>query len=107
MSDQKQPGLFDAGRAARDDALERVEKGAPMQWKDLAEKVVRLFASKGEPFTSDDLWQYGLPKPREPRALGAIMAKLARRGIIRKTGRYLPCRSATRHVAPVAEWIGA
>ena len=111
----KQPGLFDPApteldtaksRAARDEAIDRAEKHAREIWMQLALDIIHRLARADRAFTSDDVWAAGLPKSREPRALGAAMRLAAKRGIIRKTGSWVETRQVLRHSAPIAEWVG-
>lgn len=100
--------LFDLGasRAAKDEGMRRVAAHAPAAWLAAARAAVLSVARRGEEFTSDDVWQTGLPSPPEPRALGAVMGELARVGLIAQTGRYVRTARRTRHNAPVAVWLG-
>jgi len=91
-------------KEARDQALEDVARPVP-EWMDEAEDVVLHVARALHVFTSDDVWAAGLEKPREPRALGAVMMSLSNRGLIRKTGRYVRSAQVSRHNAPIAEWV--
>lgn len=89
---------------ARDEALDRVEKGVTDAWKEEARNIVlRKYWRDGE-FTSDDIWAAGLEKPAEPRALGTVLMKLAKEGLIEKTGRYIKTAQVSRHAAPIAVW---
>jgi len=99
----KQFDLF-AARAAKEKALTQVGDAADSAWSAQAWATLRAVAALGVDFTSEDLWRAGLPKPREPRALGAVLATASRRGLILKTGRYLNTAMVSRHNAPVAIW---
>jgi hypothetical protein len=91
--------------AARDEALQRVDQNADDAWKQRAETVVLLLARMRQTFTADDVWAYLAAHhdvaTHEPRALGAIITRLAKANKIRKVG-YTP--STRRHAAPVAVW---
>lgn len=96
---------YAASRSARDEAVEQVERNADEHWLALARSVVLAIAETHETFTTDTVWQAGgLPKPREPRALGAVFKSLSRRGFITKTGRYVVTSQVSAHARPVAEW---
>ena len=102
--DQKR--LFDAGvwEARKEGGMARAEVGAGFEWSAEARSTV-LDVARGRPeFTADDVWATGLPKPREPRALGAVMNALARAGLIVATGRYIKTAQASRNRAPIAVW---
>jgi hypothetical protein len=87
---------------ARDAALQQVEAHADSGWMDAAEKIVRNLAAAG-PFTADALWSR-IDQPREPRALGALMRKLAVAKFIRPTGRYIKSARPDCHARPLCEW---
>lgn len=91
--------------AARDAAIEAVEAGADPDWFARAMSVVVELARSGRPFTSDDVWDQ-LPTTAEPRALGAVMRRVAVDRLIAKTGRTLPSRRVENHARPLAEWVG-
>ena len=95
------PSIEDA-RAARDEAMERVESNADAEWRVLADQYLYRRIRTGLPFTTDDLWDDGLPKPREPRALGPVMMAAKRRGDIYDTGDMV--RSRYRHATKITVW---
>ena len=88
----------------RDTALARVEAHADDSWLARARAVVLSVSASRTEFTSDDLWSAGLPKPREPRALGAVLRELARQGLIESTGRFVRTTQVSRHAAPILVW---
>jgi len=92
-------------RAARDEAMDRVNENADPEWKDLATTTVLRVAVAYAEFTTDDVWEVlGDEKPHEPRALGPIMALLSRRNIIRKTGGMRESKRPEAHMNPKAVW---
>lgn len=95
--------LFDA-EEARDAALQQVAAGAG-RWMDRARPVVLQVAEGRFDFTTDDVWYaLGDDRPREPRALGALMRSLAKDGAIRATGEYRKSVRVDCHARPVAVW---
>lgn len=100
-----EPDLFSApaAEAAKEEAIDRVEEAAPDDWLDTAAEAIRARVDQGATFTTDDLWRE-LPKPPEPRAMGAAIRAAVREGLIRKTGRYLPSERAICHGRPIPEW---
>ena len=88
--------------AARDEALVRVEAGAPLVWFARACVIVRQVMAQKSEFTSDDLWAAGLDKPPEPRALGPVLRQFISAGLIRPTGRFIKTAQVLRHRAPIA-----
>lgn len=54
-------------------------------WQQYAEQQIRLMASTGLIFTSNEVWNF-LPTPENGRWLGPVMQRLAREGVIVKVG---------------------
>jgi len=90
-------------------AINKSYENAPIQWIVRAEMIIRQLAVNGQSFSSDDCWreleQHGLTV-REPRALGAIMLRLARAGVIRSTGQYVKSVRKEAHRRPICVWQG-
>lgn len=109
----KQGDLFDAkaSQAAKDEAVARVEEGAPDVWKRQALLTVREVCGRMYTFTTDDVWEAlatkGMePSDIEPRALGAIMLNACKAGYCEKAD-DLPHRLSTRkncHRRPLQVW---
>ena len=55
--------------------------------------------------TSEDVWEMlglrGYSKPAEPRAMGAVMRRGVKEGLIVPTDRFVTGRSPSRHAAPI------
>jgi hypothetical protein len=98
-----QQGLFDRSRRNRDRSMAQVEAHTPDGWAAAARSVIIDLSNRLPGFTSDDIWATGLPKTREPRALGPVLARLAREGVIVPVG-YQQTRQASRNAAPVRVW---
>lgn len=94
-------------RRERDAAMAQVHQGTDPVWAAAAEQavVVMLRADNGY-FTADDVWDAlttaNVPAPREPRALGPILRRLANDGTIQATGFT---ESRRRHGAPVRVYV--
>src|SRR5579864_3212859 len=95
---------FERSEAAKNQAIADVSDHADELWKVAARSMVYKVAVRMPTFTSDDVWRAGLPKPREPRALGAVFNQLAREGFIETTGEFRRTAQVLRHSAPVAVW---
>lgn len=80
--------------AAGREAQQRAEDHADPEWKADAAAAVVWCAHNLAEFTGDDVWDTGLRRPREPRALGPIMRKAAGAGMIEPTGRVETARFA-------------
>jgi hypothetical protein len=84
--------------------MARAESHALPEWKDQAKMVLWRRILSQQPFTTDDLWDDGLPKPREPRALGPIVSAAKRKGYLADTGRMV--QSRYRHATKITVWQG-
>lgn len=93
-----------AAEAARDEALDRVAKGAGSEWVDHALGMIRLVALSRREFTSDDVWTVLEQPPNDPRALGAAMKMAVNRGICMPTGVFRRSVRVACHRRPVAVW---
>jgi hypothetical protein len=100
--------LFTSAKAARDEAVDRVGRNAPTEWKNHAAEAVLHCARMAPIFTADEVWQrleiLNQAEGANPKALGAVMSSLARDGVIVTTGNYRKSTLARRHQRPVAEW---
>ena len=93
------------GDFLRDQALDRVET-ANKSWVDTAVTVGRAVASTMAEFTSDDIWNAldEANRPREPRAMGPVMMRLQRAGVIRPTDRVKKSALPQCHSRPKRVW---
>lgn len=109
------PDMFtlDEARRRRDEALKAVERNASKTYKDALRYCVLYEANTKGQFSADDVWeQMSIKFPdliayaeEDPRALGAIMVKLAKDNLIAKSGQYTP--SVRRHCTPITVWRAA
>lgn len=100
----------DVRRDARKDE-DAETKSARDEWKSAATDTIRVLASSGEPFTSEDVTQrIGLPSGGKAMNLnnqvGALMTAAAKRGDITKTDITVPSQNPTSHGAQIAVWQG-
>ncbi len=98
--------LFDPelGERARDEGILRAADGAGEEWLRLAYAAIVALARSCDSFTADHVWASGLPKPDEPRALGAVMLRAQRDGVIEPLRVFRQTAQASRHRAPVRVW---
>ncbi|HGJ4321654.1 TPA: hypothetical protein ACLFMB_001697 [Salmonella enterica subsp. diarizonae serovar 61:l,v:1,5,7] len=73
-------------------------------WKQKAYEVVVNVAKTHQEFTPDEVWAAGLEKPEEARALGGVMARARKEGLIEKTGRVRPTTQPESHATDVTIW---
>ena len=108
--DWTQTSIFDLplARQLRDEAINRVDEAANPVWKDAALNAVTHVARLRSHLTTDDVWQtmqdMQIPMPPEPRALGAIMQKAARLGLVTATDRIMQSARPECHARPVRVW---
>ncbi len=74
------------------------------KWSELAYQTLLKVAKENAEFKPDHIWAAGLPKPEEARALGAVMSRGKRNGIIEKTGRVGPTEQPESHGTDVTIW---
>lgn len=96
------PSLPEA-KKARDAALAQVEANADDDWKKRAFAALIVIAKRQETLIANDLWEV-VERPREPRALGPVMMRGHKYGIVEPTSTYRPVPSAKSHAAPVRIW---
>lgn len=73
-------------------------------WKERAFATIIKVAESMPELTPDDIWDTGLEKPSEPRALGPLMNAAKGKGVIEKTGRVQPTRQKGSHGCDVTIW---
>jgi hypothetical protein len=96
------------GEANKADAMQRVWDHANDHWKHLAYDAVRQLARTRQWFTTDDVWQLlaaSNAATREHRAMGPVMLRAAKAGLIAKTDRVLPTTRPSANCRPVAIWL--
>lgn len=91
-----------ATRKATQLALCLVERHADPAWLDAAYEALLRCARARESFISDDVWEHGLERTREDRALGAVFLRAKREGVIVKTDRVRP--SVRSHLSGKPVW---
>jgi hypothetical protein len=97
-----------AGRQLRDEAIQRVDEHAAPAWKDVAYAAVAHLSSVLPEFTTDEVW-YAIANSddvttHELRAMGAVMRRAQRAGLIEPTDRYMASTRAVCHSAPKRIW---
>lgn len=101
------------GDMLRDEALERVDRGAPDWWKDAALQAVRWICQRrsGGEFTTDAVWfrlclSIGKEKAEsvEPRAMGAVMRAAQHAKLCEPTDRTRKSMRPACHSRPIRVW---
>jgi hypothetical protein len=85
-----------AAERAKQEGMERVERGANAAWALAMLETTRAVARSKKRFTSDDVFEryQGAAKTRDYRAFGPVMRRAARLGYCRKA--YAPPINSTR-----------
>lgn len=101
----RQRQLFDVSDAevAKQQGIDRAERGAPRRWLDQALLCVRVLAERQATLTADDLWGL-IDQPREPRALGAVMRAATAKGLVRATSEWRLSKRGACHRRPLRVW---
>jgi hypothetical protein len=92
------------GRAERDEAVARVDRHAPSDWKQEARDVVSRLAHGQQTVHPDDVWDRLTTRPAEPRALGAIMVWARNQGLIEVTDEMRESERPEAHRNPKRVW---
>jgi hypothetical protein len=98
---------MDTGQLALDVALDAVDNSADERWKKAADYAVMQLALRKPEVTADDVWDVldGLNvDTHENRAMGPVMRRAAKDGIIERTERTTKTRRPTRHKGDVRVW---
>ena len=101
QSDPLQTSLF-AGESARDEAVANLDL-AYDGWIDSVIKII-LSIPIYQTFTTDYLWEKVEATPNEPRAMGAVMTRAKKEGLVSSTGKYIKSRRPECHARPVMIW---
>jgi hypothetical protein len=100
-----EPSLFDAPfDPAAEQAIAEVEANAAPEWMEEAEKLIRNLTA-GTRFIGEqivDMLNERGVETHDLRAMGPVMQRLGRAGIITKTGEYRAARSS--HGSPKPVW---
>ena len=102
-------GPLEGARAARDEAIDRVDSHAHANWKSAAMATGWQLARQQAYFTSADLadrmmFHYPKVHTHDTRALGPVMLRLMREGAITRTERVERSGRARNHHRPLAVW---
>jgi hypothetical protein len=92
------------GEELRDEGMERALRAAPADWKAVAWQAILDLTDAGSEFTSDAVWEKVGFSPPEPRALGPLLLRAQRAGMIRPSGERRSSERAVRHAGPVSVW---
>jgi hypothetical protein len=91
-------------KTATEQAIDQVEANASVEWNAEADAAVRHLCSNRQSITSDDVWALMSSKTHEPRAMGAVMRRAYRDGLIIPIDRWVQTQRASAHKRPVRIW---
>jgi DNA polymerase len=98
---QLQADELDAARR-RDQALTLVADAADPTWMSAAWDALVVYLRTHETFFSDDFWAgTSLERPKESRALGPVVLRAARQGLMRKSGEFRKSAASNMTEKPV------
>tara|TARA_R100000655_G_scaffold8431_4_gene22052 strand:- start:10810 stop:11124 length:315 start_codon:yes stop_codon:yes gene_type:complete len=86
------------------EAIERSYAASPETWREKAREIAIEICYEKEEWTTDDIWEKGLAKVREPRALGGVCTRLRNEGIIEDTGRVRRSTREGNHGRKLTIW---
>jgi hypothetical protein len=103
------PHGINAATQARDEAIDRVEKNADPDWAEAAYLACCLVAEDQQFFTTDNVWEkistaFPQFKTHEPRAMGAVMRRAAKDGVVSPTDEYVRSDRQECHRRPMMRW---
>lgn len=97
---------WSAAQAAKDEAVQRVERHARPEWLRCALLAVYDVARYRAEFTTDAVWALldarDVPPPHEPRAMGPVMKRAVNLGYCAQTDRVRPSVRVVNHGRPIA-----
>lgn len=102
-----QPSLLDQIVAARDEAVDRVDRNANIEWKIKAYEVGKRIARDNRILISEEIWDALAVEgvtTHEPRAMGPVMKRLQADKIIEPTGDFMISPSPLGHGRPSRVW---
>jgi hypothetical protein len=109
MTTSPPPNLFDyaAAQSAKAEAIARVDAHADDDWATAARRAVGWLALTQYTFTTDDVWhalEGRTEATHEPRALGAVMKRVASLGYCEPTEQWQQSSRPDCHGRPVRVW---
>jgi hypothetical protein len=100
---------MDRAEESAKDSIESSLKGANADWVTVALRAGRWLAKRQETMTSEDIWDaisthYPKCETPEPRAMGAIMRRIAKQGYIFPTDKTVKSGKSKNHNRPQRVW---
>ncbi|MBA3251459.1 MAG: hypothetical protein H0T66_14405 [Geodermatophilaceae bacterium] len=93
-------------RLVRDEGIARANDGVDAWWRSCADAGISYLARSGLPWSADDLWDLGVPRPDHPNRVGAAFQAAVKAGQIQQVG-FALSRRRSRHAGVLRLWRGA
>ena len=91
----------------KEEGMDNVEGGSSIIWGKFADEAVYQAALHNRHFIVDKVWEYmspGAPSTNDNRAMGPVMSRAAKKGLITATNRLEPGRQIKSHGNPRRLW---
>lgn len=99
---------FTRSQALKEEGMARALEHAGRTWTDRVVEALKLYAEAHAEFTVERFrWQWlfdGGEQAASPKAWGAVTNTAARRGLIKRTGRFVAAQSEKTHGHFIATW---
>ena len=98
--------LLDLIALSRDVAIRQVDQNADADWKSVAYATGFQLAQRQQSITSEEIFD-AMPSDvgtHEPRAMGAVMRKLSKDGVISPSNEFVRSTSVRGHGRPSRVW---
>lgn len=96
---------LEAGLAGAREGMSRVMKGANPEWVEAVSEIVRSLARSQETLTADDIFAQGISvETNDNRALGPIMKRIQKEGLIEPTQTFIKSTRAELHATDIRVW---
>ena len=92
---------YDQALHQREEGMAKAEFSVGENWCNTAYEFIVNYCKQNSELFCDDLWAAGLSKPKSMRALGPVIKKAARAGIISPTGMWRKSIYSNLSVKPV------
>ncbi len=91
-----------AAEIRRDEGMRSAAKGAGQEWAERAHAAISRYLAENETFFVDDFWEAtDLDRPEDSRAIGPVISRVARDGLMERTGTYRPSSASNLSAKPV------
>lgn len=98
----------DEGERQKAQGISKAARGIDPEWAETVGVVIAMVADRGEPFTTDQVWEaldvLSIAYPDESRAMGVVMRQAASDGVIVPTNDYRLSERPVCHRRPMRVW---